>query len=167
MTVGHARPFVIGVAEQLRHPGTQREVIVAGELDDVVISTATVPADGTIEAALTVEAMSDHALTVKGTITAPWHGQCRRCLRAVEGTAVAEVEEVFDARPIEGETYALEGDRLDLEPMVRDAVLLSLPLAPLCEETCAGPDPAKHPLGTDETPDGDPRWSALKELKFD
>ena len=30
------------------------------------------------------------------------------------------------------------GDQLDLEPMVREAVLLELPLAPLCRPDCAG-----------------------------
>ena len=42
-------------------------------------------------------------------------------------------------RPVEGETYPLDGDRLDLEPMVRDAVLLALPLAPLCDGGLPGP----------------------------
>ena len=85
-----------------------------------------------IEGRFTLEAMSDHAITVKGTITAPWTGECRRCLRTIEGTVSLDVEEVFDARPVEGETYPLDGDRLNVEPLVRDAVLLSLPLAPFC-----------------------------------
>jgi uncharacterized protein len=162
-----ARPFVIGVAEQLRHPGVQREVRVSGELPDIGISAARVRGGTPVDAALTIEAMSDHSLTIKGTITASWVGECRRCLRTIDGTVVSEVEEIFDTRPVEDEMYPLEGDRLDLEPMVRDAVLLSLPLAPLCEETCAGPDPEQHPIGTEESQAIDPRWSALGELKFD
>jgi uncharacterized metal-binding protein YceD (DUF177 family) len=54
--------------------------------------------------------------------------------------------------------------------MVRDAVLLALPLSPLCEEACGGPDPEAHPVITadDEVvPLEDPRWAALKELRFD
>jgi uncharacterized protein len=162
-----SRPFLVGIAEQLRHPGTQRQIAIEGELDDLAITSATVPSGGHIDASFTIEAMSDHAVTVKGTITAPWTGECRRCLRTVEGTATASVEEIFDTHPVEDETYPLEGDRLDLEPMVRDAVLLSLPLAPLCEEACAGPEPEQHPIGTGESEQTDPRWAALKELKFD
>ena len=36
------------------------------------------------------------------------------------------------------EAYPLTGDELDLEPLARDAVLLELPLAPLCSEDCRG-----------------------------
>src|SRR5256885_950634 len=82
-----------------------------------------------------------HAVSVKGEVTAPWRGDCRRCLRAVEGELTARVEEIFDVHPIEGETYPLEGERVTLEPMVRDAALLALPLAPLCDEACPGPEP--------------------------
>jgi uncharacterized protein len=160
-------PLVIGVAELLRRPGTQREVTVAAELDGIAISSAAVAAGADVEGRLTIEAMSDHAVTVKGTISAPWTGECRRCLRTVEGTVTLEVEEVFDARPVEGETYPLDGDRLDLEPLVRDAVFLALPLAPLCAVACAGPEPEGHPIGTADADSIDPRWAALGELKFD
>jgi uncharacterized protein len=51
--------------------------------------------------------------------------------------------------------------------MVRDALLLALPLAPLCEEACAGPEPGGHPLGAGGEPVPDDRWAALKDLKFD
>ena len=53
--------------------------------------------------------------------------------------------------------------------MVRDAVLLALPLAPLCADACAGPAPDEFPTGpvaTEEQP-VDPRWAALTQLEFD
>jgi uncharacterized protein len=78
-----------------------------------------------------------------------------------------DVEEVFETRPVEGETYPLDGDQLNVEPLVRDAVLLALPLAPLCEVACPGPEPEEHPIGTDTGSSIDPRWSALGELKFE
>ncbi len=160
-------PLDIGVAELLRRLGTRREVTVSAVLDDTAISSATVTEGAEIEGRFVLEALSEHAITVKGTITAPWTGECRRCLRTIEGTVSLEVEEVFDARPVEGETYPLDGDRLNVEPLVRDAVLLSLPLAPLCEVACPGPEPESHPIGTDEAPAIDPRWSALGDLKFE
>ena len=65
----------------------------------------------------------------------------------------------------------LNGDLLDLEPALRDAVVLALPLQPLCREDCAGlcsecgvrldSDPG-HGHEVD-----DPRWAALKALKDD
>jgi uncharacterized protein len=51
--------------------------------------------------------------------------------------------------------------------MVRDAVLLSLPLAPLCDAACPGPEPDAHPLLTEPPEAVDDRWAALRELKFD
>ncbi len=58
--------------------------------------------------------------------------------------------------------------RLDLEPVLRDAFALALPLAPLCDEACAGPDPEAHPVGIgDAEPPADPRWSALDSLRFE
>ena len=85
------------------------------------------------------------AITVQGTLEAPWTGECRRCLDDVAGTVSIEVSEVFETRPVPGETYALEGDELDLEPLVRDNVLLNLPLAPLCRTRLPGPGPRPVP----------------------
>ena len=116
------------------------------------------------------------AITIQGTLEAPWTGECRRCLEDVTGTATVEVSEVFETRPVPGETYALEGDELDLEPLVRDSILLNLPLAPLCAEDCRGPAPDEfpatvgHAASDDEEPaerPRDPRWAALDELKLD
>jgi uncharacterized protein len=160
-------PLVVGVTEVLRHPGTQRAIDVAAELDDLATSAASVPPDSEVRAHLVLEAQSDHALTATGTVSAEWTGECRRCLREVRGELETQVQEVYDRRPIDEESYRFEGDRIDLEPMIRDAVLLALPLAPLCEEGCAGPEPERHPLGQDDEPEIDPRWSALGELKFE
>lgn len=160
-------PLVIGVSELLRWPGTQREFAVVAELEGLRISSASVPPGAEIAGRFTIEAMSDHAVTVKGDVTAPWTGECRRCLRSIDGTLTARVEEIFETHPVDGETYPLEGERVDLEPLVRDAVLLALPLAPLCEEACAGPEPDGHPIGPTDRDEIDPRWSALGELKFD
>jgi uncharacterized protein len=162
-----ASPFVVGITELLRHPGTRREVVVSGPLDDLSLSSSRVLEGSEVEVRLALEALNDTSVTATGTIAAEWIGECRRCLATVEGSLETSVKEIFESRPTEGETYRLDGDRLDLEPMVRDAVLLALPLAPLCQDACAGPEPDDHPLGSrDESPPDD-RWAALKELKFD
>jgi uncharacterized protein len=160
-----AGALVISVTELLRHPGTQREVVVSAPLDELAVMSSRVLEGSEIEAKLVLEAMSDSSLTATGTITAEWMGECRRCLATVEGTVETDVREIFESHPVEGETYRLDGDRIDLEPMVREAVLLALPLAPLCEEACAGPE--GHPVAEDASPPTDDRWAALRELKFD
>ena len=107
-----------------------------------------------------------------GTVSAPWRGECRRCGGPVEGTVVADVLERY--APVGGtdrdeEAYPLAGDELDLEPLARDAVLLELPLAPLCSRGLPGPVPdlrgqPEH-RACDCAPVADPRWAALDVLR--
>jgi uncharacterized protein len=170
-----SRPLQVGVAELRRRLGTRRPIERQVALDGLGISTAAVPHDADVGVRLVVESISN-GVVVEGEVTAPWVGECRRCLRAVEGAVQAEVREVFEESPIEGETYPLHDDTIDLEPLVRDAVLLALPLAPLCEQGCPGPAPETFPTGPDpsgpgpggdEGPERDPRWAALDELRLE
>jgi len=133
----HATPLVVGVTELLRHPGTRRDILLSAPLDDLAITSSGVVEGSEVDVRLTLEAMSDTAVTATGTIRADWTGECRRCLAPVVGSLESDVREIFEVHPTEGETYRLGGDRLDLEPMVRDVVLLALPLAPLCANACA------------------------------
>ena len=73
-----------------------------------------------------------------GTVTTPWHGQCRRCLTDVEGVSVSEVDELFQQHPRDEDAIEIIGDQIDLAPVVREYVLLDLPDAPLCRPDCAG-----------------------------
>jgi uncharacterized protein len=70
---------------------------------------------------------------------------------------------------LDDEAYPLAGDVLDLEPLARDAVLLDLPLAPLCAEDCLGLCPQCGINRNEETcsceEPADPRWSALDSLR--
>jgi uncharacterized protein len=163
------------VTELRRRPGTQRPVSLSAALPDLAITTARVPegAEVTIEGVL--EAI-EHAITLHGVVTVPWEAECRRCLEPVRGVEEVVVEEVFEARPTPGETYPIAGDDVDLEPVLREAALLHLPLAPLCSEGCLGPAPDELPVaregdqGTDgegDEPPRDPRWAALDVLRED
>ena len=163
----------IGVQELRRRPGTQRDVTLGTPLADLGITSARVPDGAEVVVDATLEAI-EGGVTATGTVTAPWEGECRRCLELVTGTVEATLSEVFEPHPTEGETYPLEGDEVDLEPVVRDAVLLNLPLAPLCREDCPGPAPDAYPTvieGDDAEqatePPRDPRWAALDELDLD
>lgn len=165
----------VGITELRRRPGTQREVEVDVALPDLAITAARVPAGQTVAVDAVLEAV-EGGITVGGRVVAPWEGECRRCLELVTGTLEVPLHEVFENDPTDGETYPIEGDHVDLEPIVRDAVLLNLPLAPLCREDCAGPAPEAFPAAvegeapSDETegePARDPRWAALDQLKLD
>lgn len=163
-------PFVVNVASLRRRSGARRPVQLAGPLPGLSVSGSSVPVGAPIEAELVLEALQGDAIVAAGTVSAPWEGPCRRCLHPASGRIDVEVRELFEARSDEEETYPLAGDRVDLEPLVRDAVLLELPQAPLCTEECQGLCPtcgANRNEGpcTCETTPRDPRWAALDELK--
>jgi uncharacterized protein len=167
-----ARPFVVSTGELFRHPGARQRVALSGPLTGVALSTARLT-DDDIEADLTLEAQGS-TLTVTGPVTGRWTGECRRCLGPTGGDVTVDLREIFEPHPVEGETYPLGGDQVDLEPALRDALALALPLAPLCDEACAGPDPDDHPVAVEDDSPGadgealaDPRWSALDALRFD
>jgi uncharacterized protein len=165
------RPLVTSVADLLARPGVQHAVEVEHELADLALSSAGVPPGAPVRGDLVLES-TGNAIVATGTVRVPWVGECRRCLRTVEGEAVAEFREVFERHPTEGETYPLDGDEIDLDPLLRDAVLLALPIAPLCDEACGGPQPEAYRVATaaggaaggDERP-ADPRWAALDQLR--
>ena len=107
-----------------------------------------------------------------GHVDATWVAECRRCLRPIEGAVTAGFRELFEQHPTEGETWPLRQDRVDLEPLARETVLVELPLAPLCQEDCrglcstCGADLNQGPCGCSRT-DRDPRWDALEALRTD
>jgi uncharacterized protein len=110
-----------------------------------------------------------------GTATAPLAGQCARCLDPVVDRLEVDVTELFaypdtvtDESTEPGEVSRVVDDLVDLEPVVRDAVLLALPQAPLCREDCPGLCPEcgekRVELGTDHRHETiDPRWAVLKQ----
>lgn len=166
--------FAVPTGELFRHQGARHAVTLVGRLPDLALSTTRL-ADDAVVADLVLEAQGD-VVTATGTISARWVGECRRCLEPTEGDVNVELREVFEPDPVDGETYPLGRDEVDLELAIREALALALPLAPLCRDDCSGPDPEAHPVTTapdptatepDETPAGDPRWAALDALHFD
>ena len=103
----------IGITELRRRPGTQREIEVAAPLPGLAITSAQVPDDADVVVQGVLESI-EGAITVTGTVTAPWVGECRRCLEPVEGTVEATLSEVFEPNPTDGETYPIEVDEVDL-----------------------------------------------------
>jgi uncharacterized protein len=160
----------VGVMELRRRPGTQRDVRVATSIPGLSVTGAQVPDDAPIEVDATLESI-EGAITVTGTVRVPWTAECRRCLDPVQGVLTVDLREVFELSPIDGETYPIEGDEVDLEPVVRDAALLNLPLTVLCRADCEGPVPEVLPVvvagEVPAEPVRDPRWAGLDALRLE
>ena len=151
--------FRIDVADLLTHPGARRAVTLEEPLEDLPDAPAHV--EGPVHVELVLERIHD-GIVARGSVRARWQGQCSACLRELSRRVEVHVDELFEPEPLEGETYRLDGHTVDLEQLVRDAVLLELPLAPHCDEACA----PGAPFDADDEPPLDPRWAALSELEL-
>ena len=169
MARGLRGPFAVDIKPLEKVPGSVIHVRRTGELDGLVVTDVRVPADQEIAVEADL-AWAQEDVVVTATVRTRWEAECRRCLGEASGEVVVEVREVYEPASDQEETYALAGAQVDLEPLVRDAVLLGLPAAPLCKEGCQGLCPT---CGTDlndgtcgcESSPPDPRWSALDALR--
>ncbi|WP_081423196.1 YceD family protein [Leifsonia xyli] len=124
-----------------------------------------VPEGGTVELDLWLESMHEGIL-VSGEAEATVTGVCGRCLKDIEQPVGVDFQELFAYPAEEAFDYEVHDDHVDLEPMIRDAVVLSLPFQPVCRPDCPGLDPETGERLAD-VPDRepgqaiDPRWSAL------
>jgi uncharacterized protein len=171
-----ADPFLVHVARMRRsgtpsHEVRRGPVVLAGPLDELGIDPgrSVVPLDEEAECDITLRAFSG-GIEAVGTVRAPWVGICRRCAAPVSGELNIAVNERFGDAPIaEDELYPITDDTVDLGPLVRDAVVLELPSAPLCREDCLGLCPQ---CGADRNEGDcscvapkDPRWANLDVLR--
>jgi len=170
------RPLVLDVRELGRRPGsmrTARRTVPAPE--DLGVDLARVPAGEPVELDLRLESVVEGVL-VSGSVTAGVTGECARCLGPVADRLTVQVQELFayehsatEETTEEDEVSRLVGDHLDLEPVVRDAIVLALPLSPRCREDCRGlcPDCGEAldqlPPDHSHTAPVDPRWAALAQ----
>ncbi len=110
---------------------------------------------------------------VTGTAVVSLSGECVRCLVGISDELEIDVQELFtysESDASEDEASRMEGELIDLEPVLRDQVVLDLPFQPVCKADCAGlcsicganlNDEPDHTHG-DEL---DPRWAALAGLR--
>lgn len=170
-----------------RRPGAlkrvARTVVAPSGLGNEVIG---VPSGAKLEIELRMESVIEGVL-VTGSVLAPLAGECVRCLEPLTDEVEAEFQEMFaypeadafgaahgvaDEDGAAEEEYVLQGDLFDLEPVLRDAIVLSLPLRPVCREDCPGlcPD-CGTPLASDPGHHHDDavdiRWAALRDLATD
>jgi uncharacterized protein len=134
-----------------------------------------VPQGSDLELDLRLESVMEGVL-VSGTARGRAAGECVRCLDDVERELDVDLQELFtypgkSPEGDEDDLHELDGELLDIEPVLRDAVVLALPFQPVCSSECPGlcsacgarlaDDPGHHHDVVD------PRWAALQGLVGD
>jgi uncharacterized protein len=161
----------LDVRDLLGQPGASRRVSIAEPVEGLATELATVPPDDPVRADLLMESVVEGIL-VSGPVSGRISYRCARCLTAFTRDFAVEVSELFARTTVgEDDAYPLGEGTLDLEPMVRDAVVLSIPFSPLCRDDCLG---LCERCGGDRNlgecscgPDVDPRWAALSQLELE
>lgn len=128
-----------------------------------------VPEGSDVELELRFESVMEGVL-VSGTAHVHLTGECVRCLEQVSDELDVDLQElyVYPDEDAEEDAPRMVGDLLDLEPVLRDAAVLALPLQPVCRDDCPGLCPecgarlADDPGHRHESVD--PRWAALGNL---
>ena len=164
------KPLVLDTRELGRRPGSMRTVrFPAPAPESLGGELIGVPAGADVDLDLRLESVMEGVL-VSGTATAPLSGECGRCLEPVSSRLTVDLQELYayaDSDEQDEDISHMEGDLLDLEPVLRDAVVLALPLTPLCREDCGGLcvecGERLDDLPEDHAHDApDPRWAALR-----
>ncbi|PWI44274.1 hypothetical protein CK485_19970 [Streptomyces sp. ICBB 8177] len=180
----HRDPLVFDTRELGRRPGAMKKVsrTAPAPADLGLAGVIGVPQGTPVELDLRLESVMEGVL-VTGTAHAPVTGECVRCLEPIERELDTDFQELYsypdagerfggESAEADGddeeETLFVEDDLFDLEPVLRDAVVLALPLQPVCREDCPGlcsecgarlaDDPDHHHDVADI------RWAALQGL---
>jgi uncharacterized protein len=176
---GGVKPTIVDVSRLSRQPGSMlevsREIPAPAEL---VVALARVPEGSAIDLDITLESVVE-GIWVSGTADVEVSAECSRCLDPVSWSESVALEQMYRYPPTDArggiiessdeddETPEVVEDTIDLEEPLRDAVVLALPLAPLCSPDCAGICPEcgeRLEDGPHDHPVVDPRWSALGSL---
>lgn len=171
-----AGPWVIDTRDLGRRPGSSHRYERTAELDaDLGFEPVVLlPRGRAVEFEVLLESVVEGVL-VSGTASAEMDGECARCLDPLTDHVDVEFTELFaypdsatDSTTDSDEVFRLVDDLVDLEPVVRDAIVLALPQAPLCSPDCRGLCPGCGGRWADLGPDHghetiDPRWAALKD----
>jgi DUF177 domain-containing protein len=169
-----APALAVDVRELLSKPGAHKHVLVRAPLDHLATPVASVPPDRPVTVDAEIESVVE-GLLVSGTVGATAQVSCVRCLRQFDQELEVEVRELFALTPgdDEDEGYAvLPDDRLPLDTMARDALVLAFPAFPLHSPDCAGLCPVcgadrnTTDCGHGGTEPIDPRWAGLADLRL-
>jgi uncharacterized protein len=137
----HRSGLVLETHELGRRAGTVKQVRQTADAPEGIgIAMIGVPPGSAIDLDLTLEAVVEGVL-VTGTAEVGLGGQCARCLEEITGATVVDLQELYlyPGKELDDEDASrIEDELIDLEPLLRDAVVLDLPFTPLCRPDCAG-----------------------------
>ena len=164
--------LLISLHDLINKPGTMREKQVDVVIDEPMANFAIgIPAGSTIEIDARFESVHEGIL-VTGAAFATASGECSRCLDPIDSAVEVEFQELFAYSGTSEDDVVVENESIDLDQVIRDAVVLSLPFQPVCSSGCkglcvtCGANLNDDPQHAHEAP-VDPRWNALTNLKED
>jgi uncharacterized protein len=165
-------PLVVDTHELGRQPGTERTYTLTIDAPaDLGRDVYGVPEGSAIDIEFRLEAIMEGVLAT-GTASGQVKGECVRCLIEIDDEFDVDFQELYLYSDPDEDELALEGDLLDLEPVLRDAVIFALPSNPVCDPDCPGLCPecgARLADDPDHTHEAaiDPRWATLGEALRD
>ena len=128
---------------------------------------------------ITVDAQLEsivEGIYVGGTVEAHMTGECSRCLDPVQQQVSTRIDELFNypgkvSAEDEDDAAVIDGDAINLGPIVHDALAVAAEERPLCKPDCLGLC-AQCGMRMEEDPNHthevhDPRWAALEGLFSD
>jgi uncharacterized protein len=166
-------PFKVNLHELPRRAGEMREnVLDFAAPESIGVPLLRIPSGTSVAINFKAESVDDGVL-ITGQVKSHAQGECGRCLDAIDFPVEQRFQELFlyTSRKPEGpdqdvDIFLLEGDIADLEIAVRDAVILSMPVNPICTPDCKGLCPRCGEKWSELPQDHsheivDPRWSGL------
>ena len=166
---------MLNVHDLIGHPGMARSIDLLGTIDGLATELVAVPDDAMLGGPLSLESVIE-GVFVAGSITGTWRVRCARCLTEETRPFTVEIGELVTPVPSDPEDadddgYALVDEEIDIDQIVRDAIGVEMPFAPLCRPDCQGLCPTcggNRNLG--ECPGHDvidPRFAMLSDLLLD
>ena len=163
-------PFILPVRDIVHRSGEMREFVIDTPAPEKWgEGLVAVAAGEPIELSVRVESVHEGIL-VTADIATRYEGVCGRCLTDIAQPLEVEFQELFGYPGTEANDFEVQDDHVDLETLVRDSIVLSLPFQPVCQPDCPGLDPAtgeKLVEGAEPETPIDERWNALAALKAD
>ena len=170
--MNHTRVYQENIRDLVNRPGEMRERERSFEVPDQLgEALARIPAGEQLDLEVRLESVHEGIL-VSATARTTMHAECGRCLTQFSEPFQVDFQELFAYTPSEADEYEVHGDHVDLEPSLRDAVVLALPFQPVCRPDCPGLDPESGELreagaAAVSSADVDPRWAMLADYVAD
>jgi len=163
-------PFEIQVHDLMHRPGNMREATIDVVLTEPMGEGAmAVPVNSTVEIDVRLESVHEGILAT-GEVHATAEGECSRCLEPLKTAVEVDFQELFAYSGTGEDDFTVQNELIELEPIIRDAVVLDLPFQPVCSQDCLGLC-AECGIRLVENPNHvhelqvDSRWTELMKLK--